>query len=75
MEAIGTIETIMEHIAKVTGKNPEDVRKVNMTKDHPCINMIDEVKALADYDNRVKTVESFNKVTAFFKKTKTYLFI
>ena len=54
----------MEHIAKITGNNPIDVRIRNMSEEHKkfLIPMIDTLKKTAKYDCRIKKVSNFNKV-------------
>ena len=58
------IENVMEHIAKITGNNPIDVRLRNMNEEHKkfLIPMIDSLKKTANYDSRIKEVALFNKV-------------
>lgn len=54
----------MEHIANVTGKDPISVRLANMSKtDNTIVSLIDDLKSISDYTNRVKQVEDFNQVT------------
>ena len=54
----------MEHIAKVIKKDPVDVRLENLKKDDPNIqNMIEDLKVKADFEERKRNVEEFNKVS------------
>jgi len=53
----------MEHIAKVVKKDPIDVRLANLSKDDSNIqNMIEDMKVIADFEERKRNVEEFNKV-------------
>ena len=53
----------MEHIAKVVKKNPIDVRLKNLKTDDSNIkNMIEDMKIKADFEERERNVEAFNKV-------------
>jgi len=63
-EGVAFIEEIMEHIARVTKLDPLQVRLNNMPQlDNPLFNMIDDLKASADYDNRKANVAAFNEVS------------
>jgi len=77
-EGVAFIEEIMEHIARVTKLDPLQVRLNNMTQlDNPLFNMIDDLKASADYDNRKANVAAFNEViifTAGIPKYKNFKF-
>ena len=54
----------MEHIAKVVKKDPIDVRLNNLKKDDSNLqNMIEDLKIKADFDERERKVEEFNKVS------------
>jgi xanthine dehydrogenase molybdopterin-binding subunit B len=53
----------MEHIAKVLKKDPIDVRLKNLKEnDSNLQNMIEDLKVKADYEERKRNVEEFNKV-------------
>ena len=53
----------MEHIAKAIKKDPIDVRLKNLKKDDSNVkNMIEDLKVKADYEERKRHVEEFNKV-------------
>ena len=53
----------MEHIAKVLKKDPIDVRLKNLKgSDSNLQNMIEDLKVKADYEERKRNVEEFNKV-------------
>lgn len=58
------IENIMEHIAKITGKDPLEVRYANMRPEHKesLKPMIDQLLENADYEMRKIAVDSFNNV-------------
>jgi len=54
----------MEHIAKVVQKDPMDVRLKNMKEDDSIVqNMIEDLKIKADFEERKRNVEEFNKVS------------
>jgi len=54
----------MEHIAKVIKKNPIDVRLKNVKEDDSNVqNMIEDLKIKADFEERKRNVEEFNKVS------------
>lgn len=54
----------MEHIARVVGKDPVEVRLLNLDSDKKIIlqPMIEELSRTADYDARKRAVEVFNNV-------------
>jgi len=64
------IEDIMEHIAKVTKKDPLQVRLANMNDDDKAAldPMIKELSKSADYEMRKRTVETFNNGNRWKKK-------
>ncbi|XP_020286836.1 xanthine dehydrogenase/oxidase-like isoform X2 [Pseudomyrmex gracilis] len=69
-EGVAMIENIMEHIARVTKKDPIQVRLANMTKEdreklEPIIN--DLIKS-TDYDMRKQNVDMFNKENRWKKR-------
>jgi len=54
----------MEHIAKVVQKDPIDVRLKNLKEDDSIVqNMIEDLKIKADFEERKRNVEEFNKVS------------
>jgi xanthine dehydrogenase molybdopterin-binding subunit B len=54
----------MEHIAKVVKKDPVDVRLQNLKKEDSSIpNMIEDLKVKADFEERKRNIEEFNKVS------------
>jgi phage regulator Rha-like protein len=54
----------MEHIAKAIKKDPMVVRLKNIQKDDSNIqNMIEDLKIKADFEERKRNVEAFNKVS------------
>lgn len=63
-EAINMCETMMERIARVTGKDPIEVRMINMAPDEKNIAepMWNDLKKTSDYDKRLKDVNKFNNV-------------
>lgn len=56
----------MERIARVTGKDPLDVKMLNMNPmDKEMLTpMIEELKKTSDYEQRRAHIDKFNKVTA-----------
>lgn len=63
------IEHMMERIAYNLGKDPLQVRLLNMTKENnPIPDMIDQMKNDSNYDDRVKNVEKFNKENRWRKR-------
>ncbi|XP_043258855.1 indole-3-acetaldehyde oxidase-like [Colletes gigas] len=69
-EAVGMIENIMEHIAHAIGKDPLEVRLLNMDPIHKSmlLPMITELCKNADYDTRKNAVEAFNSENRWKKK-------
>nr|XP_031846555.1 xanthine dehydrogenase 1-like isoform X1 [Nomia melanderi]XP_031846556.1 xanthine dehydrogenase 1-like isoform X1 [Nomia melanderi]XP_031846557.1 xanthine dehydrogenase 1-like isoform X1 [Nomia melanderi]XP_031846559.1 xanthine dehydrogenase 1-like isoform X1 [Nomia melanderi]XP_031846560.1 xanthine dehydrogenase 1-like isoform X1 [Nomia melanderi] len=69
-EGVGMIENIMEHIARVVGKDPVEVRLLNMDPDQKTVlqPMIEELSRSADYDARKRAVETFNNENRWKKK-------
>jgi hypothetical protein len=63
-EGIAFIEAIMEHIAKVLQKDPIEVRIKNLkTNDSTILNMMEDFKVTAQYEERKQNVEEFNRVS------------
>ncbi|EFN85872.1 Xanthine dehydrogenase/oxidase [Harpegnathos saltator] len=69
-EAIAMIEQIMEHIARVTKKDPLQVRLSNMGGEDKAImeSMIKDLTKSADYETRKRAVETFNNENRWKKK-------
>ncbi|KAM3962034.1 uncharacterized protein ACR2FA_003926 [Aphomia sociella] len=68
-EGIVCIENIMEHIAYGVNKDSTDVRIANMrTDDNDLPQLIQVLKKEADYDDRVKRIEDYNKSNRWMKK-------
>ncbi|XP_012221434.1 xanthine dehydrogenase/oxidase isoform X2 [Linepithema humile] len=69
-EGIAMIECIMEHIARVTKKDPVQVRLANMPDADKVIleKMIKDLFKSADYDMRKQAVETFNSENRWKKK-------
>ena len=54
----------MEHIAKVVQKDPMDVILKNLKEDDSIVqNMVEDLKIKADFEERKRNVEEFNKVS------------
>lgn len=63
------IEYIMERIAYNLGKDPTEVRLINMKKgDNPIPEMIEELKKDSNYDDRCKQVHKFNQDNRWRKR-------
>lgn len=59
----------MEHIATVLQKDPTDVRLANMrTDDNAIPQLIENLKKKANYDQRLKDINTFNKNNRWIKK-------
>ncbi|XP_069693941.1 uncharacterized protein [Periplaneta americana] len=68
-EGIAAIENIMEHIATVLNMDPIDIRLRNMSKDCPMLpQMVQELKNLADYSERKRSIDEFNQNERWKKK-------
>uniref|UniRef100_A0A0A9YHM8 Indole-3-acetaldehyde oxidase n=1 Tax=Lygus hesperus TaxID=30085 RepID=A0A0A9YHM8_LYGHE len=69
-EGVALIETIMDHITAVTGKDPIQVRLANMDKasnlDVPT--MINDAVESSNYRQRVEEIEKFNKENRWKKR-------
>lgn len=66
-EALGALETVMEHIAKQLNKDPVQVKMINKRSatDLPFPAMVEDIKKSSDFDRRVKEIETFNKVRVY----------
>ena len=63
-DGIAGIEHIMEHIAKVVKKDPNEVRLLNMGPDTAdTMEMIQGVIESSSFEERQKTIDNFNKVS------------
>lgn len=64
-EGVAMTENMIEHIAKVTGKDPVDVRLANMDEtDKAALQpMIEDLKKSSDFDTRRAAVKTFNNVS------------
>lgn len=59
----------MSHIAFAVGKDPTEVRQINMrTEDNDLPELIQTLKQDANYTERVKEIESFNKTNRWMKR-------
>ncbi|XP_018394483.1 PREDICTED: indole-3-acetaldehyde oxidase-like [Cyphomyrmex costatus] len=69
-EAVAMIENIMEHIARVTKKDPVEIRLSNMNDVDKSVyeTMIKDLSKSADYEVRKRTVEIFNTQNRWKKK-------
>lgn len=57
-------QNMMEHIAKALGKDPTEVRLLNMAEVHRNMlePMIEELSNNADFESRKKIIQAFNNV-------------
>lgn len=62
------VENMMEHIATTVGKDPLEIRLLNMDPTHKTMlqPLIDELMKITDYEMRKRAVEVFNNVRRFF---------
>ncbi|KAJ8719472.1 hypothetical protein PYW08_011647 [Mythimna loreyi] len=68
-EGVAMIENIMERIAHTTGKDPLQVKLLNMTtEDNPIPNLIDHLKKDANYNERLEEVKKFNNNNRWRKR-------
>lgn len=63
------IENIMERIAYNTGKDPLEVRDLNMRKENNIVpELIDQLKRDSNYDERLTNIAQFNKENRWRKR-------
>nr|QIJ45704.1 aldehyde oxidase [Glyphodes pyloalis] len=68
-EGVAMIENIMERIAYNTGKDPLDVRFINMAKENnPIPELIDQLKKDSNYSERMVDIAEFNKTNRWRKR-------
>lgn len=67
-ESIATIETIMEHIARETGKNPVDVRLANIADDNKMRELLPDFLTECHYYKRYEEIEEFNQNNRWIKR-------
>lgn len=68
-EGIAMIEYVMEKIAYQLGKDPLQVRMQNYSKDNPILEMIEQIKKDANYDERIKDIKKFNDSNRWRKRS------
>ncbi|XP_014217161.1 xanthine dehydrogenase-like [Copidosoma floridanum] len=70
VEGIGLIEHIMERIARVTGKDPLEVRinNMNQTDKEALLPMIENLKKSSNYEQRLGDVKKFNQENRWKKR-------
>lgn len=68
VEGIAMAETIMEHIAFVTKRDPMEVRMANIDPDQPLHHIYKEFVASVDYAARKQQVEEFNQHNRWKKR-------
>ncbi|KAG4066033.1 hypothetical protein HA402_001280 [Bradysia odoriphaga] len=67
-EAIAMAETMMEHIARITGKDPLAVRVANLTSDSKMKDLIPKFVKDIEYNDRKDKIDEFNKRNRWNKK-------
>ncbi|XP_055628824.1 xanthine dehydrogenase/oxidase-like [Toxorhynchites rutilus septentrionalis] len=67
-EGIAMIETIMEHIAFATGRDPLEVRMVNMPSDMKMLELMPQFRADVEYDARKAEISQFNVANRWRKR-------
>ncbi|XP_023247177.1 xanthine dehydrogenase-like [Copidosoma floridanum] len=69
-EGVSMIEHIMDRIAKVTGKDPIEVRIANMDPNdkEALVPMIEDLKKSSDYENRMNEISKYNKENRWKKR-------
>ncbi|XP_055856280.1 uncharacterized protein LOC129919435 [Episyrphus balteatus] len=68
LEGFAMTETIMEHIAFETRRDPIDVRLENIAKDHKIRGLIENFLKTSEYRERRKEIEGFNCENRWRKK-------
>lgn len=76
-EGVGMIEQVMERIARITGKDPLEVRMINMndTDKQMLTPLIDELKKSSDYENRLIDIKKFNNVRKYSQSVWIYYMV
>uniref|UniRef100_A0A182JHV5 FAD-binding PCMH-type domain-containing protein n=1 Tax=Anopheles atroparvus TaxID=41427 RepID=A0A182JHV5_ANOAO len=67
-EAIAMVETIMEHIAWVTGTDPMQVRLTNMPKESKLQQLMPQFRQDVEFDKRRKIIDDFNAKNRWRKR-------
>lgn len=63
-EAIGAVESIMEHIAVKVGKDPTEVKMLNLRLgDFPFPALVNDLKLSSEYEKRAESIKLFNAVS------------
>lgn len=65
-EAIGMIESVMEHIAYTVNKDPIDVKLANLEPSEETMpSLVKDMITWSEYEQRKKAVEEFNSVSLY----------
>ncbi|XP_053666571.1 uncharacterized protein LOC128715686 [Anopheles marshallii] len=67
-EGMAMVETVMEHIAWVTGVDPMQVRLSNMPAASPFQKLMPQFRREVDYDKRKKSIDDFNAKNRWRKR-------
>uniref|UniRef100_A0A182IX03 Aldehyde oxidase n=1 Tax=Anopheles atroparvus TaxID=41427 RepID=A0A182IX03_ANOAO len=67
-EGIAMVETIMEHIAWVTGTDPVQVRLTNMPKGSKMHQIMPQFRQDVEFDKRMQIIEEFNAKNRWRKR-------
>lgn len=66
-EGLAITESIMDHIASVTGVDSTQVRVANISSpENVLLKHIENLKGWADVEKRIKEIEEFNQVSRRF---------
>ncbi|XP_062550713.1 uncharacterized protein LOC134215572 [Armigeres subalbatus] len=68
VEAVATIETIMEHIAFKRRLDPLDVRMVNFAKNSKLRELLPQFRKDVEFDDRKKEIETYNDSNRWKKR-------
>lgn len=61
-EAIAMLEVIMDHIAMELGKDPAQVRMLNLPRESPLTGLITQHSKDSEIEDRLHSVQMFNRV-------------
>lgn len=67
-EGMAMIENIMEHIAHVIGKDPLEVRMLNISKENKMYHLLPKFREDVDFDDRKRAIDMFNSQNRWRKR-------